>query len=419
VSAAESHFRPGRLLGATTWRLCFLLLQGGSSVVVFTILSHILGRRELAATAVAQGVIVVAQAIGDFALSQAAVTVLPTWIAQDRGASAAVLSGAAAAYLGATVFAGLLTLLAVPIVPSAAAGPVAVSALAAAASAVVAGADGILRAQGEFRRPLVLMAVSEAGSFTGIPVAALTGSAVWTCAAIAAGMATGAAGAVLVLVRLRRAAPRADARRFVRASVPLGISQVFIALATRADTLLAGAVAGLVAAGTFEGSWRIYQLTQYVAGGISSAAAPFIADAIGAGRTADALVLLRRLIVIIGGLGVVAAVGLYLLRSPIASLFVGSLGSNVARCIAALAFVSPLTALGFVLLAFGAGAGVNLPLAAALGHSEGARGVVLGCVAGQAVTSLLLLARFVPFVRQLRRPPSDSSQSGLAPEVAR
>jgi O-antigen/teichoic acid export membrane protein len=408
---------PGRIAAASAWRLLFLAVQGGASVVLFAALGHLLSPRAFAATAVAQGVIVIAQSIGDFGLSQAAVAVLPRRIAAG-GTKAELLSGAATAYIGAISLALIVTLSAVSIVPGAAAAPVAVSALASAAAVAVSGADGILRAQGDFRRPFALMAASELAGFAGVPVAAVTGSAFWTCAAVALGMGVGAAPAAAVLVSLRRASPRAQVRPFARASAPLGVSQVFIALATRVDTLLAGALAGLVAGGTFEGCWRVYQLSQYLAGGIASAAAPFIASALGAGRAVDALRLLRRLALELLGIGLLGGAVLYLLRTPIAALLAGNLGRPVAHALPALAFISPLAAVSLVayytligqegqrrtvLMAIAAGAGVNLALAGALGADLGARGVVIGCAAGQGVTAVLLLAWFAPFARRLRR----------------
>lgn len=406
-----------RMTGAAAWRLTFLAVQGGSSVVLFVVLSHVLGRRALAATAVAQGVIVIAQAIGDFGLSQAAVTVLPARIAGARERSDGLLSGAATAYIGATLLGGVLTLVAVPLVPASASGPVAISAFAAAASVVVAGADGLLRSQGNFRRPLTLMAVSEFAGFAGIPAAVLTDSAFWTCAAVALGMAAGALPAAILLIQTRRLTRERVIGPFIRASVPLGVSQVFIALGTRVDTLLAGAVSGLLAAGTFEGSWRVYQLSQYVAGGVASAAAPFIADAIGSDRARECLHMLRVLLLELAGLGLVGGAILVLLRAPLADLVVGALGPPVARVLLPLALISPLQAVSaaayytligldgerrLVLFAIVAGAAVNLALATELGSDQGARGVVIGCAAGQAVTAVLLLFRLVPFVRRLR-----------------
>jgi hypothetical protein len=85
------------MAGAAAWRLTFLAIQGGGSVILFSALGHALDRGAFAATAVAQGVIVLAQAIGDFGLSQAAVSVLPTWIASRPEIEEDLLAGAALA----------------------------------------------------------------------------------------------------------------------------------------------------------------------------------------------------------------------------------------------------------------------------------------------------------------------------------
>jgi O-antigen/teichoic acid export membrane protein len=404
------------MTGAAVWRLAFLAVQGGGSVVLFGALGHILDRPVFAATAVAQGVIVLAQAIGDFGLSQAAVTVLPARIAARPEAEDELLSGAAAAYVGAAALGLVLTLLAVPLVPAPARGPVAVSAPAAAASVIVAGADGILRSRGEFRRPLLLMAASEGAGFVGLPVAALTHSAVWTCAAISAGMTIGAVGAAITLATLWRRGRAETAGAFARASAPLGLSQIFIVLSTRADTLLAGALAGLIAAGTFEGTWRVYQLSQYAAGGIATAAAPFVADALGAGRHKVGLRLLRILWLRLLAIGLIGGAVLYLARRPLAHVLTGSLAGPVADVIWPLALLCPLAAVslaafftligrdgerGFVLAANAVGAVVNLAVSSVLAHSMGARGVIIGCTIGLAVMSVLLLTRLGAVARRL------------------
>lgn len=409
-------FAPSRLAHATTWRLIFLGLQGTGSVVLFSALGHALPKRAFAATAVAQGVIVLAQSIGDFGLSQAAVTVIPSRIAARPDAADDLVAGAALAYAWAAALAIVLSLAAVPLVPASARGAVAVSALASAASVAVAGADGLLRSRGRFREPTLLMLASEAGGFAGLPVAVATRSAVWSCTAISIGMAFGAVGAVATLVRLaRRGSPEIGS--FTRASVPLGLSQVAIALATRVDTLLAGAASGLVAAGTFEGCWRIYQLIQYAAGGVASAAAPFVADALGSARTADGIRLLRLLGGMLAAIGVAGGTVLYLARTPIAQLLAGSLAAPVAHALPPLVAISPLAAVGLsgfytliardrrgsVLGAIVLGAALNLGLALALAPAHGARGVVFACAAGLSLMNVLLLVRLAIDLRGLAR----------------
>jgi len=413
----------GRLASASRWRLLFLAVQGTAGLALFSVLAHVLPHRAFAATAIAQGVIVIAQSIGDFGLSQAAVAVLPARIAAAPAAADQLIAGAARAYLGATCVGIVLTLAIAAFVPSAAAGPVAVSSLGTAAAIAVAGADGLLRSRGEFRRPLALVAASELASFAGLPVALAT------CAAVGVGMALGAVPAAIALVRFTALRPRAPLRAFVRAALPLGLAQVFISIATRADTLMAGLVSGLVAGATFEGCWRIYQLSQYVAGGVASAAAPFIADALGAGRPADALKILRTLSLRLLAIGVAGGATIYFARTPIAELLAGTLGPEVARALPALAIVSPLQAVSLaayyaligqdgqrrlVLGAIVAGAVVNVALAAPLGSELGGRGIVIGCACGQAATALLLLATAMPFIGRTRR---DASRRGASVET--
>lgn len=100
--------------------------------------------------------------------------------------------------------------------------------------------------------------------FAAMPAALLTHSAAWSCAALSMGMIVGASRALAVLLGWRRASRRPRTAEYARAALPLGLSQLAVAVGTRFDKILAGALSGLIAAGTFEGAWRIYQLGQYV-----------------------------------------------------------------------------------------------------------------------------------------------------------
>jgi O-antigen/teichoic acid export membrane protein len=319
--------------------------------------------------------------------------------------------------VGAAGTALLLTLAASLLVPGAAGLPVALVAPAAAATVLVAGADGILRARGEFRKPVLIVVASRVAAFAGVPTAALTHSAAWTCAAISLGTVLGTVGAARTLAGFRHDDARGETAGFVRATIPLGLSQLFVVLGTRVDTLLAGALSGLVAAATFEGAWRIYQIGQYAIGGFATAAAPFIADALGAGRHADLVVLLRRLMIrlVLGGFVVGAAI--YFGRHLLARLLAGSLAAPVAGALPAVALLSPLTIAGLlalytliaqegqrrgVLAAYALGAAVNVGAAAALAPGHGGAGVMLGCAAGLTTTNLILLARLAALARRLR-----------------
>jgi O-antigen/teichoic acid export membrane protein len=277
---------------------------------------------------------------------------------------------------------------------------------------------------------VVLMAASELGGFAGLPVAIATHSAIWTSAAVSAGTTIGAAGAVATVAMIRRGGAARAVGSFVRACVPLGVSQLFIVLGTRFDTVLAGAVSGLLAAGTFEGAWRVYQLGQYVVGGLATAAAPFVADALGAGRHDEAVALLRRLIVRMLVLGAILGALLYLGRYPIARVLAGSLAGQVAAVLPIIAVLSPVAAVGlvgfftlisregergYVLAVHAIGAAVNVVVVVLLGGTHGARGVTFGCAAGIAVTDVLMLIRLRSVVRGLDAEPRGlpAAQAGL------
>ena len=61
-----STFTVDRLPRATAWRFAFLVSQGGMSLLLFSVLAHVLPESEFAPTAIAQGVLVIAQAVSDF-----------------------------------------------------------------------------------------------------------------------------------------------------------------------------------------------------------------------------------------------------------------------------------------------------------------------------------------------------------------
>lgn len=432
MTASPRPFRTDRLLGASVWRMTFLLVQGGGSVALAAALGHILDARAFAITSLVQGVLVIAQAIGDFGLAQATVTVLPAWIARSPSSTAELMAGAARAYLCAAAAAFGLTLASVVLVPGAGRIPILVCAPAAAATVIVAGADGLLRSRGRFRRPVVLVLSSEVGGFAGIPVALATHSATWTCVAVSLGTVVGSVGALKTLgrhltdsqvpsnasARQGHAVAGGWTRALLRAAAPLGVAQVFIVLGARFDTLLAASLTGLLAAGTFEGAWRVYQLGQYAAGALATAAAPFIATSIGSGDGSRTYALLRQLLLRLLAVGLLAGATLYLARRPLSHALAGSLASPVSHGLVFLAATSPFAATGMaafytlialederrlVLGCFALGAVVNVALCIALGGSLGAHGILIGCSAGTAATGVLLISRLVMLLGTLRR----------------
>jgi O-antigen/teichoic acid export membrane protein/cyclophilin family peptidyl-prolyl cis-trans isomerase/glycosyltransferase involved in cell wall biosynthesis len=430
-----NRFHATRLPAATAWRFAYLIAQGGLSLTLFGILAHVLPTHAFAATAVAQGTLVIAQAVGDFGLSQAAVTALPARLREEPERTGELLRGASSSYAIAAGMAFAATLAAVLVVPAAARLPVALIAPAGAVTVLVSGADGILRAQGEFRRPAILVTVSRLGSFAGVGAAAADRTAVATCAAIAAGTVIASLPAAMVLYRTFRASTRGSARDLRRAAVPLGLAELCMIASGRLDTILLSAISGAVAGAGFESTWRVYQLAQYVAGGLASAAAPFIADASGADDSDRGLMLIRRVGSVVLAAGVALGAGLLLLGGPASRLLFGGLGPAVANALPPLAVLTPLSFMGFfamivlatsptdrlwILAANAVGAVVNVVLVLLLAPARGLDGTTLACAIGLGTASLLLVARLVAMVRRLGGEPSSAIpwDESLAPPRA-
>jgi len=427
------RFHATRLPAATGWRFAYLIAQGGLSLALFGILAHLLPTRAFAATAVAQGALVIAQAVGDFGLSQAAVTALPARLREHPSLRPELLRGASSSYAVAAVMALGATLLAVLVVPAAARLPVALIAPAGAVTVLVSGADGILRAQGEFRRPPILVTVSRLGAFAGVGAAVVDRSAVATCAAIAAGTVIASVPAALVLYRTFQGSDRGSSRDLRRAAIPLGLAELCMIASGRLDTILLSAISGAVAGAGFEGAWRVYQLAQYVVGGLATAAAPFIADASGAGHSDRALILIRRLGLVVLAAGIALGAGLLLLGGPASRVLFGSLGPAVARALPPLALLTPLSFLGFfsmvvlatspvdrlwILPANALGAVVNVALVLILAPSRGLDGTTLACSLGLGAAALLLVARLLVMVTRMGREPASLPPPPPEEEVA-
>jgi O-antigen/teichoic acid export membrane protein len=416
-----------RLREATIWRLTYLLLQGGTSLLLYALLAHVLPAHQFAAAAVAQGVLVISQAVGELGLSQAAVAILPGQLAADPDSEAELLGGCAAAFALAALPAVALALLAALAVPSSARLAVALMAPAAAAIVVVSGADGLLRSVGEFRRPALLVTVSGLGSYVSLATAAGGGSAAATTATMSAGTVLASLPAAAVLMNRYRAARQPRPGPIIKAAAPLALSQLFVIAGGRINTvLLAGLVSTSVAAG-FESAWRLYQLSLYLAGGLATAAAPFIADAVGRRSGPEFARLVRRLLGASACAGTVLAAGVLIARRPLADVVFGHLGARVAHSLLPLLIVTPLAFAGFVatytlatstrdrwpiLWANLAGAVVNVALIYALAPSHGLLGATSGCAAGILVTQVLLLARVAPLLRASTQLTTQTPKSG-------
>lgn len=408
-----------RIPEATAWRYGYLVVQGGLSLLLYLVLAAALSTDAFNAAATALGVLVIAQAISDFGFSQAAVAVLPNPLAYGRVVNSEDMdAGAAAAFLVGSIAAAMLCCLAALAVPSAGRLPVVLVAPAAATSVLLAGLDGLLRSRGDFSRPILYVTLSRLAAFCAVPVAFATESASLTCAAVSAGSLLGAAPALRDTTRVIRSGdPRPTTVPFLRAAAPLGVSNLMIVGGTRVNTIVLAASASLTAAAVFESAWRLFQLGQYLIGGAATAVAPFIASALARGERLE----VRRLIVRWAGALLAAAClfggALLALRGPVCDAAFGGLGGAVSRALIPLAIVLPLNVLlllatvtqaarsshdrVLVMLAYAAGAVVNLALVVALKRSDPMLAGSLAVASGITIAMGVVAVRFVPLLRSV------------------
>jgi O-antigen/teichoic acid export membrane protein len=403
-----SRLGPERARAAAGWRFAYLLAQAGGSLILFAGVAQLLPADQFAATAVALGALVLAQAVGDFGLSQAAVTVLPARMAAQPGRRADLLAGAARGSAWAALAGAIITVCLAVAVAKPARDPTLLVAPAAATAVVLAGIDGLMRSVGEFRRPVGLMLMSRIGSLAALPVAAVADSATAVCIAVSAGSIVGSMPAGLALLQRARLSREPEVKGFLRAALPLGASQVMVVGAARANTVMVSVIASVGAAAAFEGAWRLYQLGQYVAGGLATAVAPLIAHALGSREDDLARREIRRAAAVVAGLGLSAMVALLVLDDPASRLLFGAdFGPRVARALTPLAIVTPLAFVAFlatVVLAVGRrgrrlilaantlATAINVTLVIILVPTKGALGATIAAAAGIGVASAALVA---------------------------
>ena len=212
--------RPNRLASTravegTIWRFAYLFAQAGLSLGIFVGLALILPTDQFAPVTVALGVLVISGAIADLGLGSAAITALPARIARNPVARIELLSGAVKGFYWAAGFSLVLPLVVLIGLENSSQLAVLMIAPAAPAYVLVAAADSILRAEGEFRRPVLLVALSRAGGLVSLPVAAATASSAWSCAAVAFGTTVATLPSVKVIMAVRRAMPSARAAGIV------------------------------------------------------------------------------------------------------------------------------------------------------------------------------------------------------------
>lgn len=398
----------------------YLFAQAGISFITFAGLALLLSTREFAPASVALGVVVIAGALADLGLSPTTISVLPARLALMPEASAQILSGAAKAFYWAAGVALLLPLIVIPGLDHSSRLCVLAIAPAAPAYVFVAAADSILRTGGEFRRPVLLVGLSRLGGWAALPTAAVTGSGPWSCAAVTFGTLAATAPAFRFVARVRAADPTASAGDTVRTSLPLGLSQVFVVLGGRADTVILGTAVSAAAAAAFETAWRFFQIGQYFAGAVSTGVAPFLGDALGRHRRDELDRLLLRALAIVTVAGFLFSGLTLVLRRPITELLVGDVAAGAASALLPLALVSPLAFAGFVgtialsmsrsdrriiLVANVLGATTNLALALILIPHHHAAGAGVAAATGLVVTQTVILGRLVAFRRRLREAP--------------
>lgn len=409
---------PARTLEGALWRFVYLFAQAGLSLGAFIGLALLLPTDEFAPLTVALGVVVIAGALADLGLSSAAMTLLPARISQNPESREDLLSGAAKGFFWAAGIALALPLAALVGLDGPSQLDVLLIAPAAPAYVLVAGADSILRAEGEFRRPVFLVGVNRAGGLAALPIAATTTSGAWTCAAFACATVLATIPAYKVLASIRRAAPSAGASSVVRPALPIGASQLLMIFGGRVNTIILGSAVSTTSAAAFETSWRLFQTGQYFAGAVATGIAPFVGNALGEGRASELNRLLVRAIAIVLFVGLLVSVLLIVIMRPLAEVLVGELADDVSRTLLPLLIVGPLACMGFVgtialtasdadrhvvLVAHAAGAVVNLVLAVLLVSRDGAPGAGVATAVGIGLTSAIILVRVVMLGKRMGR----------------
>jgi O-antigen/teichoic acid export membrane protein len=316
------------------------------------------------------------------------------------------------------VAAGCLLALAVP---ESARWAIVAIAPASGLSVVVAGVDGILRADGRFRRPVWLVGISRLGGLPAVGVAAATGDATATCAAISGGILLGSAPALLELRRRWRAADgRPAMAALLRVAAPLGASNLCIVASARINTIVLGGTASLASAAAFEGAWRVFQAGQYALGAAATAVAPFVAAALSdpARRGPSLHRGMRKTALVVGICGAALGAAIVALRHPVADLVSSGGADGVAR---SLALLGPALPVGLLLLfatvtlsaasardrlwvlgAYAAGAAVNLVAVLMLsGGSADIAGAAASAL-GMCVTLAVLAPRLIALFARIR-----------------
>ncbi len=141
-----------------------------------------------------------------------------------------------------------------------------------------------------------------------------------------------------------RAAPGGGkAGSFARAALPLGLSQLLVVGSARINTLVLASVGRLRDAAAFESGWRMFQVLQYLGGGVASAMSPVFATAVGVGAKDDARRLATRATWCLLAAGSGLALALWFLAPTLAVSLFPEQRNEVRPVLRALALTVPLS----------------------------------------------------------------------------
>jgi PST family polysaccharide transporter len=199
------------------------------------------------------------------------------------------------------------------------------------------------------------------------------------------------------------------ARRLLLQAAPLALTSLITLLYLRADLFIVAALSGAREAGLFQSSFRIFEATFVVSGGISAGTFPLLAERL---HKEDFTELCRFVLSVLLGLGLIFSVVLFALSDAVIGLVYGSAFTESAVPLSILAlgllplFVNALTThllvaagrnrrlIGSMLVRLCIGVLVDLVLVPTMGASGAAVGVA-SAEWGLMLVSLALTADLV------------------------
>ncbi len=383
---------------ASLYRGGYLLVQGGSALLVFAVLARLLDDHELGLAAAALALSVTAQSFADLGLAQLVTVEVPR---ARAGGSDHVPVAAAAARLFArlSVAATGVVAVAAPLMPGSGWAALAI-APAAGAAMVVTGAESLARSRGDVRRPLLYVACARLPFFAFVPLVAAEPTALVALLLFSLVSVAGAAPAARDLRAAARAAPPAPSGPLIRLAVQIGIASILVVLATRVNVIVLGAVGSLADAARFEAAFRAFQPMLYLVGAIGTATMPYAAARLAGGEAVTAIVRNGLLIALAAG-----AVGSAVLiggRAPISVVLMGERDAGVEDALLFLGIALPPSLVAYylqtaLLLPAGkvraVGVGCGLMAATSLGGT-----VAFGAAHGPAAAAAALAASQLVYV---------------------